>query len=207
MRTWCIAACVLFAATTCFANQTLFYSGPDQLTYGNFNLPSVSGGFAVTDQFSVVDSQVTEIGFSAWIPTGNVPTDVSWAITTSPGLSDVLESGTSSLSTSLTATGMEGGNDVFWSTFSVNFNLPAGTYWLWLSHGQPELNGALGWGYTSNTGVSEDFFDDGTFRLLLGGTQSFALYGNATTTPEPGSMLLLIVGGLTVVARRHKRQE
>jgi hypothetical protein len=207
MRTWCIAACVLFAATTCFANQTLFYSGPDQLTYGNFNLPSVSGGFAVTDQFSVVDSQVTEIGFSAWIPTGNVPTDVSWAITTSPGLSDVLESGTSSLSTSLTATGMEGGNDVFWSTFSVNFNLPAGTYWLWLSHGQPELNGALGWGYTSNTGVSEDFFDDGTFRLLLGGTQSFALYGNATTTPEPGSMLLLIAGGLTVVARRQKRQE
>jgi hypothetical protein len=187
------------------AGSVLFYSGPDELRYGNFGLPSISHVYAVTDTFDMgSNSLVTQVGFSAWIPSGNVPSSVSWAITTTPGLANVIASGTGSVAVSLTASGVQGGNDVFWSTFSVNVPLVSGTYWLWLADGMPAVNGGFGWGYTNDNGVSEDFLSNGTFRGILGGTQSFELDGTASATPEPCSLLLLGSGlGLAPLIMRR----
>jgi hypothetical protein len=192
-RIMLLGACVALCALRCQGGQILFYSGPDQLHYSPIGLPGISDGYAVTDQFNLTaGSTVTEIGFSAWITSGDTPGTVSWAITTTPGLSDVLASGTgASLTNTLTASGVQGGNDVYWSTFDVSVPLSAGTYWLWLDNGTPATVG-LGWGITKDSGAAEDFLSNGTFLLDLSETQSFELIGGpATATPEPSSLLLL----------------
>ncbi|HME00726.1 MAG TPA: PEP-CTERM sorting domain-containing protein [Terriglobia bacterium] len=190
------ALCVTLFSANGRAGTVLFYSGPDELTWGPDGLLNISLGYAVTDPFNLPSaSTVGEIGFSGWINPGYVPATVSWAITTTPGLSNVLASGTAaSLTNSLTATGRGPGypyiNDVYWNTFDVNVPLAAGTYWLWLTDGAPSAGG-LGWGYASNSGVSEDFFSNGTLNFVGTGTQSFALYGPApSTVPEPGTLAL-----------------
>ncbi len=196
---------LVLAGSSAYGSQVLFYSGPDQLTYGNFGLPSIADGYAVTDNFTIAsNSTVGTIGFSAWILSGNTPTTIFWAITTTPGLTSVLGSGTASLNNALTASNVQGGNDVFWSQFNVNVPLASGSYWLWLSMGTPSLT-AVGWGYTNNSGVSEDFFDNGTYRLTLGGTQSFELLSPSTSTPEPAGLVLFGSGvlGLSGLVRRR----
>lgn len=197
----------------CLADQVLFFSGPDQLTYGNFGLPTIANPYAVTDQFTITgNSTVSQIGFSAWVLSGYTPTAVSWAVTETPGLSSVIADGIGNLSTSLTASGRQGGNDVYWSSFATNFALPAGTYWLWLTGGQPS-NSAIGWGYTNNNGGSLDYVDplgNGIYnqRLVLGGTQSFELSGStAAPVPEPTTVVLLSIGllGIKGVTWRRRR--
>jgi len=203
------------AATVCaHADSVIYYSGPDTLAFGPAGLPAIAGGYGVMDPFTIGSAGVVnKIGFSAWItPSGYPqPSSVDWAITTAPDLNsvDVKAQGASgSLNNALTASGVVQRNyinDIYWSTFAVSpVSLSPGTYWLYLS--SADLTSGLGWGYASDSGAGEGF-QNGIFRGIYGGTQSFGLYNVPSSVPEPGTMDLLgtLIVGLALLAWRWRR--
>jgi hypothetical protein len=207
-------------ASRCRAN-TLYTTGPDILRYGSDGLPDVTGGYADLDHFTLAsNSAVKQIRWSEWVATGATPTSVDWAITTNlaggggtwTGTSNVVASGTTTLTSSLTASGLQGGNDVYESTFHVNVPLSAGTYYLWLGNATDSFASDIpGWGYANQNGGNAEQWYNGNSRVGLSGDLSFEIDGvpnSASAAPEPASLTLLGIGaaGLLAHGPRKRRQ-
>src|ERR1039458_5217739 len=137
------------AGINSYAGQVLFYTGPDCLCYSTNGLPSIADPYATTDTFSLgFASTVTGISFSEWVTHGDTPGSLTWEITTSPN-SGILAQGTVTPTYVLTQ-GNVMGNDVYWSSFSVDVPLASGSYWLLLE------DASAGWGFSNpNAGVTE----------------------------------------------------
>ena len=193
----------------------LYTTGPDLLQYGSDGLPAVGGGYVDLDHFTLAsNSTIQQIRWSEWVSSGSTPTTVDWAITTNlvggggswTGATNVVANGTTALTFSLTASGREGNNDVYSSTFSLNVPLPAGTYYLWLGNADDSLGVVAGWGYANQIGGNAEQWLNGNPRVGLSGDLSFEIDGvTASAVPEPSTLALLGIGTASLVGYGWRR--
>lgn len=198
-----VALIGLVASVTPATATELYTTGPDMLSYGSDGLLSTAYPYADLDHFTLaMDSTVQQIQWSEWLPSGDTPGSVDWAITTDlvggsgsmTGASNVVAQGTATPSYTLTANGAQGGNNIWSDTFGINVPLAAGTYYLWLG------NSDAGWGFANQKSGDAQQWLNGSFSHLASGDFSFAISdAPAPSTPEPGSLILLGMGAATAL--------
>jgi len=200
----CAAASIPASAGTIYTSGT---------TTGNFDAWSISGNFAVTDQFTLSNgADVTGITFDVWL----FPTDTLDSVDWGFGV-DKYGGGVASGTDATTAGTLLGENkygfDVYQETFSIPSTLLAGTSYYLTLYGASTTFGTAYWdendgsstGYqlgTGSIGTYDCKNDDG---CGLSGGETFKLTGpTASPVPEPSSILLLGSGlvGLAGVIRR-----
>jgi hypothetical protein len=209
----CLSLCAPAFGGTIFSEGPLdgndnafFITGPNNPNFlGSFQ--DISNGFV-----AAISGTPNKLEFGLWIGSGITPTTVDYELGTSAFGTD-LGSGTVALngsnSTRLFTNGF--GYDIYDITIPVTSGaMTAGnTYWLSLSNANDAStsgseawdipNGGLGGPATCNFRQSGTNFGD----CGLGG-ETFTLSSGGTTTPEPGSIMLLGSGilGLAGVLRR-----
>lgn len=187
-----LALCVIAAAPS--MASVIYTNGP---VNGQINAYNVST-FQVSDSFTVSSAAtMTGFDFGAWLFPGDTPVSVGWEIGTSFFGSDVA-SGTASLSNNFLFTNGLGA-DVYTSTASgLSVALGTGTYYLTLLNGVTAQGSVLFWDL--NNGPSS------AMQTVTGsiGSESFNIYGGGTSTPEPGTFIMLGSGilGMAGLLRR-----
>jgi len=175
-----------FASTVLYTNGSMALSSAFYLDFG----------YVVSDSFTVAQSTVTGFDAGIWVPAGDSPASVNWAIGGS-AMSGNIASGTATLSNSYVGSNYY---DFYTSTASgLNVSLGAGTYWLTLSAGASTNGNWLAWDV--NSGPSQAVHNvNGNVR-----SEAFTIYGTSgTSTPEPGTLIMFGSGiiGLAGVLRR-----
>jgi len=189
--------CLTLAATPALA-QVLYDNGP---LNGTINAWVFNFGFTVSDTFTLAsDSTAGGFEFVAWEFPGDVLQSVDWSITTQENAGNVLGSGTAS-GQNLTDTFLfvnRFGFDIDKITVTgLDAALKGGTYWLNLqnasvSSGDPvywdENDGVDCGGSDGKGGNCPSLASDTSIGTIF--SETFTVTG-AGTTPEPGSMVLL----------------
>jgi hypothetical protein len=172
-----------------------------------------AGGFHLWDSFTVAsNSTLTVAQVGLWVPSGDTPTRVDWAIGTVAGGSDVA-SGTSIFFNQTKDSTFLGSYDIWQSSLDIGGSVAAGTYWFSIQNGTESGGDALYWDQNNGPSLASD-----TVNLLSsyqacmvtdpGGTcsQSFQIFGSSSVaTPEPSSLLLLGAGFLVLVGSVRRR--
>jgi len=200
-----VGAITLWA--NCVKADTLLYS--DGPINGTLDAGGISQGRGpLSDSFTVGgNSAMTVAVVGLWLSPGDTPVAVDWEIGTTPFGSDIA-SGTSSFFDQ-TNMGPNAGNfDIWQSSLDIGGTVLAGTtYWFSLSNAttDPAFSGEDFVYWDLNNGPSS------AFQLANGvnhpvGAQPFDIFGNViTTSPEPGSILLLGSGLLSLAGIRRRR--
>ena len=200
----CAALC-LFMGPSVKADTLLYSDGPIN---GTLDAGGISQGRGpLSDSFTVGgNSALTVAVVGLWLSPGDTPVAVDWEIGTTPFGSDIA-SGTSSFFDQ-TNMGPNAGNfDIWQSSLDIGGAVHAGTtYWFSLSNAttDPTFSGDDFVYWDVNNGPSS------AFQLANGsdhpvGAQPFDIFGNpVTTTPEPGSILLLGSGLLSLAGIRRR---
>ncbi len=185
---------VLLIATAAFANTTLYDNGPIN---GTEDAWTINFGYAVTDSFTLSStSTITGFQFATWMYPGDTFVSVDFSVGTQPF-------GGTRMTVSLTDTflymnqyGYEIHEDV---ASGLNLPLSAGSYWFTLQNGIDTEGNPIYW--DENDGPSQAYVTGGTvgsesFQII--GTTGTSTTNTSSTTPEPGSLVLLGSGLLSV---------
>ena len=180
--------------------NAFFIDGPG---VGPFS-QTISDGFIAS-----ASGSVSSLDFGIWVPTGTIPTQVSWALGTSVFANDISNGFPAALGlTFVTSNGF--GFDVYTANVTgMTGNLVSGNaYWLTLGDANDNFGTQFDAWDLNGGPASCDFAVGGTpfgdCGLSPGGA-AFTLYAQSNTgVPEPGSFLLLGSGvvGLAGVLRR-----
>jgi hypothetical protein len=208
---------ILFILTVTPAVADSYSNGPINGTVDGW---TINSGYSVADSFTLNSaSTVTSFSAGLWLDFGDVPTGISWAITTAPdfsgfkgtagisGITGTLGGGT--LSNSFLGTNKYF-DDIYNSTVTgLNFSLGSGTYYLELFNATSSLGSYVYW--DQNNGPSLAY--ENTIGLLngnsnfnpAGGSEAFTINGTTATTPEPGTMLMFGTGALGLLGAVRRR--
>ena len=187
----CLAVAIPASASTVYDNGGI--NGTESAWTINF-------GYAVSDSFTLSSSTtLTGAQIGLWAFPGDRPTTVDWSIGTYADDSS-LGSGTAGLTNTFQYTNGYG-YDILESTFSLSGTLGAGTYWFTLQNavvpnGDPiywDINQGPSSAWESSYGYLDNNGQDCANAIGYSGTcsDSFQIYGNPSTTPEPASLLLM----------------
>jgi hypothetical protein len=200
------------------ANPSLTVLYDDGPTDGNTNAFFIDGPGVgpfeqtISDGFiASASGSVSSLDFGIWVPSGTIPTQVSWALGTSAFGNDVSSGFSAALGlTFVTSNGF--GYDVYTANVTgMSGNLTSGSaYWLTLGDANDSAFTQFDAWDVNGGPASCDFavagVPIGDCGLGLGVEgEAFTLYAQGQTgTPEPGSFLLLGSGviGLAGVLRR-----
>lgn len=190
---------------------------------GGIDAWTIVSGFAVSDSFTLgAASTVTGVAYGVWNFPGDSGGSISWNILTGgPDTSvggTIVASGTSSISSTTDLGTNAFGFDVQVDGFTLNQALGAGTYFLelsgasvtsgdpvyWDENDGPKGNGSGSIAWDSALGFLTNANGQCPNSTITSGYcgESFAIYANSVTTPEPstlalgGAGLLLLVGAL-----------
>lgn len=190
-------------------SDTLYNNGPANGTIAGW---TISSPYVVGDTFTLTSNDtITGFEFAIWYFAGDDPSTVSWAITSAADGGTVYGIGTASVSNTFLFTNADG-YDVGEETVS-GLDVPetAGTYWLNLGDAAATNGDPLYWDENDGVGCTSPGCPSTAWSNTTGtiGSESFAIVGNATPIPEPGSMALLgsgllVLGG--VLRGRFRRR-
>lgn len=209
----CFAA-LLCALATVPASAGTVYNNSTPQSY-TINAYGISGVQELSDSFALTSpATISQVMFGNWLLAGDSLTSVDWEITTGAFSGSTLASGTaSSFSSTFEGTTVE--NSGTWNMNSSVFSIPAlslsaGTYYLQLDDGKDTNGPGVYWDIDNgpSTVTIEVTSDPGVHLLPFdGGSETFALYGSTSATPEPSSFLLLGSGlaGLAGLIKRKVR--
>ncbi len=161
---------------------------------------SISNGFVATNS-----GEATSFDFGEWVPTGETPTSVSWALGTSAFGSEISSGSTSQVGFTFFV-GNQFSYDVYISHVDgLSGFLSAGsTYYLTLSGGNDSGgNQFVAWDVNKGPATCT-FAVGGTPQGGCGdGGETFTIYSD-TSVPEPGTLLLLGSGLAGLVGFRRR---
>lgn len=209
--------CLLVAAPA-EADSLLYDNGFVNGTINGYLIGA--GGYQLSESFTVSsNSTLTVAQMGLWVPSGETPTSVDWAIGTVVGGSDIA-SGTSTFFNQTIVGTDSGFYDIYQSSLDIGGSVAPGTYWFSPQNGTEsgtEFGGSAVY-WDQNNGPSIAYYNLSTLlsssqQCMLsdpGGTcsESFQIFGSSNiVTPEPSSVLLLGTGlmGLAGVLRRRVR--
>lgn len=185
-----LALALAFGASA--SASTIYTNGPIN---GTINAWSFAGlySYSVADSFNV-SASATATSFDAgiWVSSGDLPTTVTWQILTGdPDFlgGTVIATGSGPWSSNVFwGMAFGGAYDVYTSTIiGLNVPLTPGTYWLELSNGSTAQGNNVFWDENDGPSLA---YQNVTGQI---GSQAFTVY-SGTSTPEPGTMLLLGTG-------------
>jgi hypothetical protein len=181
--------------------DTLIYSnGSVKGTIDSDNIATsgVSDSFTVTGNFTLT---LATIGL--WMKPGDTPSGVDWSIGTSAFSSNV-GSGTSSFLGEVEVGENAYGYEIWQVSFDISGTVAPGTDWLSLSGATSSLGEGVNWDLTDGPSLA-DIFSEGT--LYTGDySESFQIYGNSSSMPEPSSLSLLGVTLPLIFAYRIRKE-
>jgi hypothetical protein len=198
-----LALCL--AVVPAVAQTDIYDNGP---TNGTTDAWTINFGFAVSDSFTVGDSNVSGLSFATWMTPGDTLQSAEVQIGTSAFGNDVFDQ-----TVSFTQSGCvsnQYGFNVCTETGSFNVSLSAGTYWLTLQNASSSLGDPVYWDENSGPSSAEQntvgTIPSESFTVLggTGVTTTTTTTTTTSTTPEPSSIMLLGSGilGLAGVVRR-----
>jgi PEP-CTERM motif len=181
------------------AGSILYTNGPVNGKVSAWNISN----YPIADSFVLTGSStLASVEFGAWIfAGGGTAASVGWAITTGPLSGTTLFSGTAGVSV-VKNFGISGDYDVTLDRFNLpgGVNLGAGTYYLTLQDAMSSMGNTSLVFWDENNGPSSAYNSFGRLTGSNAGCQdtnptatcseAFTIFGPATATPEPSSLLL-----------------
>lgn len=217
----CALAFCLMAAVP-VAAQTLYSNGP---TNGTSDAWTINLGLMVSDSFNISGwAYVTGLSFTAWVFPGDVLQSAYVSITSAPFFGTTYFSGVVSFTQSGCISNQYGFNICTETGSFYNATQANGTYWLTLSNATVTNGDPIYW--DENSGPSRaleccaGYQNGAAWPSAVGSipSESFTITGyqgcgssgdcrdgTASSNPEPGSMVLLGSGLLTLVGVLRRR--
>ena len=202
------------------------------VVFDNYPINSTIQAFAINFGYSVSDSfttdpgghTVTGVNFGSWNVSGDDITAVDWMIGTTPFSSTGGGSGTAAAVTDTLQVSLSPNPDSY-NIYSNSINLlgepslAPGTYYLTLENAVFPGGNQVYWDVNDGAGIDAQqnqvgelsFTNCGGAGIVGGGTdtgtcaESFQILGNASATPEPGS-LMLFGSGILLLAGAWRRK-
>jgi hypothetical protein len=198
-----IQAILIMGATVLSASsqgQTLLYdNGPIN---GTADGEEIDSGYALANSFTLAaNSTVANATVGIW-NIGDSLSSVQWSITTAPFGGMTLAAGTAATTDTFLRSGGPGysGYSIYSDSFSISpTQLAAGTYWFQLGHAVSTKGEWVFWDVNSGPSSAYENFYGST------PSESFQLYGTITSAPEPSTIALALMGGLSLVCL-HRRK-
>jgi hypothetical protein len=192
------AAAVVALAFSASASATVVYS--NGTLNGTSNANTINNGFSVSDSFTLSQAaNLTGATAGLWTLGGTTASSLTWSIGSSAFATD-LGTGVASLSNVYSNGAF--GYDVNLSSFLLNSNLGAGTYWFSLSNAVSG-NSSVYWDMNGGPSTGMQRANNGTPYGVT--SHYFTLSADAAQVPEPGSLALLGLGLVGFAAARRRK--